>query len=197
MKKLDNIELIKPLIDFPNNDTFYFIQIMRRAKDHPELDKKFNKIIRNYFVYSQEEFENIIPHVIRHCEEAGARGYIRLNKRSAKLCGYKLIKKVADLMTYRQFAAIPDAYTSIAGEFHSDPDKKWLLDFDFNNKDDHFRFEAVKAELKEYIKLEVPSFNGIHLITSPFRLDEYKELLNKYKVDFHKDSPTILFAVIP
>lgn len=197
MKKLDNIDLIKPLIDFPNTDTFYFIQIMRRAKDHPELDKKFNKIIRNYFVYSQDELNNIIPHIIRHCEEAGARGYIRLNKRSAKQSGYKLIKKVADLMTYSQFSAIPDAFTSVAGEYHCDNDKKWLLDFDFNNKDDHFRFEAVKAELKEYIKLEVPSFNGVHLITSPFRLDVHQKTLTLHKVDVHKDNPTILFAAIP
>jgi hypothetical protein len=34
---IDNFELIKPLLEFPNDDIYYHLQILRRGKDHPEL----------------------------------------------------------------------------------------------------------------------------------------------------------------
>ena len=34
---IDNFDSIKELLDFPNDDTFYDLQIIRRGKDHPNL----------------------------------------------------------------------------------------------------------------------------------------------------------------
>ena len=34
---IDNFKLIKLLLRFPDDDTYYHLQIIRRGKDHPEL----------------------------------------------------------------------------------------------------------------------------------------------------------------
>lgn len=194
MKILNNFDNLAKLIDFPSVDVFYFIQIMRRAKDHPEMPKMFNKVIRNYIIGSHEEYESIKPHIVRHCTESGSRAYIRLNKRSKNKNALRLMQKIADLMMYNQYDSIPDAFYSVAGEYHNDPEKKWLVDFDYSSGAD---LNALKETIKDYFILENPSFNGTHLITKPFDLRIHKDWLEKNKVEIHKDHPTILFAAIP
>ena len=50
---IDNFELIKPLLTFPNDDIYYHLQILRRGKDHPELPAA-NRMIKAYFICSLE-----------------------------------------------------------------------------------------------------------------------------------------------
>jgi len=198
MRKLDNFNLLEPFIDFPNEDVFYYFQIMRRGQDHPNEPKSFvNKVIRNYFVNSKENYENLKPHIIRHCEDSRARCYVRLNKRSKRKTGLRLIQKVADLVMNEQFDAIRSAFDSVSGEFHNDPDKKWLIDFDFKTEQDHFVFEKFKQEYGENAILEIPTFNGMHIISKPFDLSKFKQNDGYSNVEIKKDNPTVLYGVIP
>ena len=45
---IDNLKLIESIIDFPNEDTFYKIEIIVRRKDNPDLYENdvFGRVIK-------------------------------------------------------------------------------------------------------------------------------------------------------
>ena len=70
---------------FESSDDFYFLQILKRKKEHPDLGS--NSItVHTYYVNSLEHFKNIEKEVINLCEFHNARAYINLNKRSYSIC---------------------------------------------------------------------------------------------------------------
>ena len=194
---LDNFDIIKPLIDFPTEDTYYFLQIMKRRKDNPEMTTG-NKIVKSYYLYSPFDLETLKPKIIEHCTLNRARAYLRLNKRSLKKTALQCLKRTTDLIITEDYKAMKDIYEHISGEFHADTVKKWILDFDPENvKDIPLAVNAYRQRYYEQILLEIPTVNGIHLVSKPFNLQEYKndkELMSYGLVDVHKDNPTILYA---
>lgn len=195
----DNFDLIRSLLSFPSEDTFYFLQIIARRKDNPTMEKG-EKLIRNYYIYSLEDFDKLKPHIIEHCEKNNARAYFRLNKRSAKLCAMQSLKRITDLIIQEQYRDVNDIYPSIAGEYHADEDKKWLIDIDENTdlmalKFKNWRFKNnPKSDTEDKIDIvaEIPTVSGLHLIVRPFRLDAFmKDFGGKDMI--HKDNPTILY----
>jgi len=195
----DNFDLIRSLLSFPSEDTFYFLQIIARRKDNPTMEKG-EKLIRNYYIYSLEEFDKLKPHVIEHCKKNNARAYFRLNKRSAKLCAMQSLKRITDLIIQEQYRDVNDIYPSIAGEYYADEDKKWILDID--NDVNHTIERIVEWEFQGNPKQDaskisivaiVPTVNGTHLITRPFRMDLFTKVFTSKEVSVHKDNPTILY----
>lgn len=214
--KLDNFELLTPLIDFPDKDTFYFLQIMKRRKDNPEMVRG-NKIIKTYYLYSPDDLINLKTTIIEQCTLHKARAYLRINKRSLKKVALQSLKRVTELLITEDYKAVKDIYEHVAGEFHSDSVKKWILDFDPENVKDipnavnkykEFldsmrdieskipKFEEIFDKDSKFI-LEVPTVNGVHLICKPFNLQvlkKNKELLSLGMVDIHKDACEIIYA---
>ena len=46
---IDNLELIKPLLEFNKENDFYFIQILQRKKDNPEVNGLNNsRTVKSY-----------------------------------------------------------------------------------------------------------------------------------------------------
>ena len=80
---IDNFELIKPLLEFPNDDIYYHLQILRRGKDHPELPAA-NRVIKSYFICSLESLDYVEEEIKKLCEFFGARAYINLTPKSIK-----------------------------------------------------------------------------------------------------------------
>ena len=215
--KLDNFELLTPLIDFPDKDTFYFLQIMKRRKDNPEMETG-NKIIKSYYLYTENDLNNLKPKIIEHCTLNKARAYLRLNKRSLKKVALQCLKRTTDLIITEDYKAMKDIYEHVAGEFHSDSVKKWILDFDPENVKDipnavnkykEFldsmrdieskipKFEEIFDKTDSKFILEVPTVSGVHLICKPFNLQvlkNNKELLSLGLVDIHKDACEIIYA---
>ena len=80
---IDNFELIKPLLTFPNDDIYYQLQILRRGKDHPELPAA-NRMIKAYFICSLEGLDYVEQEIKDLCKFFGARAYINLTPKSIK-----------------------------------------------------------------------------------------------------------------
>ena len=51
---INNLALIKTLIDFPDEDTFYKVEIIQRRKDNPDLPSN-TKLIKTYFINDPEK----------------------------------------------------------------------------------------------------------------------------------------------
>lgn len=190
---VDNFEIIKPLLKFDSINDFYFLQILKRRKDNPGQTGD-SIVIDNHFIYSNDYLDRMGDRIRKQCQDNNARAYIRLNKRNNHKIGLQCLRKIAELLAIEDYKAIKNAYQSVCGEYHSDPVKKWIIDID--EKNEKLENEIIKFinELEpsgEKFITKIPTRAGTHIITTAFRVDEFKK---KYpNVDIHKDNPTILF----
>ena len=199
----NNFDLVRKMLDFGSSDTYYFLQILKRRKDNPDLGKDM-KVIGDYFIYSMEQFNRMEDEIIQVCITHNARAYFRINKRSSKKTAMQMLKRVNDLIISENYKEVKNAFSSVSGEFHGDEDKKWIVDID-DVSIDTFNHSKEQIEIRELIynlQLEtgkepmmkfIPTKSGIHIITRPFNLKNFKE---KYPdVDVHKDNMVILYLV--
>jgi hypothetical protein len=199
----NNFDLVRKMLDFGSSDTYYFLQILKRRKDNPGLGKDM-KVIGDYFIYSMEQFNRMEDEIIQVCVTHNARAYFRINKRSSKKTAMQMLKRVTDLIISENYKEVKNAFSSVSGEFHGDEDKKWIVDID-DVSIDTFNHSKEQIEIRELIynlQLEtgkepmmkfIPTKSGIHIITRPFNLKNFKE---KYPdVDVHKDNMVILYLV--
>ena len=157
-------------------------------------------IIQIFYISSFEYYDKIEERVKFLSTYNNARAYIRLNVRDYKKCSLQMLKKTADLILSEEYHAVKTAYDSVCGEFHFDNDKKWIVDIDKEYL--HLKDDVKNKILNLYhefnmssssIKVEIPTKNGLHLITNPFPLDKFKK---EYPdIHIHKDNPTILFCL--
>lgn len=181
---IDNFNIIGDnFLKFQDKDDFYFLQIIKRRKDNPELAKN-EKLIDSFYIYSLEDYNKLREKIISICNQHNARAYFRLNKRNAKKIGLQALKKITDLVICEDYKAIKNIYPSVCGEFHQDNDKKWILDLDGecakhkelfyealnNTKNDPFnKSSRTNAYGNSYPLIigEIPTKNGIHIVISP------------------------------
>ena len=190
---IDNFELIKPLLTFPNDDIYYHLQILRRGKDHPELPAA-NRMIKAYFICSLEGLDYVEDEVKKLCEFFEARAYINLAPKSIKKTTMLQIKYLAQRAYEGDFKKIWKSWNTCAGEIKGE-EPRWVVDIDSKNikwnyvMDDIDTLEPYDMDTK-YIT-NIPTKSGWHIITTPFNLQQFKE---KYPdIDVHKNNPTILY----
>jgi hypothetical protein len=198
---VNNFDIIKTYLDFTNPDTYYFLQLIQRRKDNPDLGKDMH-IIDDIFIYNMGQYERMEAEIIATCKLHNARAYFRLNKRSLKKSAMQLLKKVTTMIIDENYKSVKNAYSSVSGEFNNDDDKKWIVDIDNVILDGNFGYkhESMLCTLRN-LQIEtgreplvnlIPTKNGIHIITRPFNVNEFKK---KYpSIDIHKDNPTILYV---
>jgi len=190
---VNNFKQIGKLLSFPDENAFYFLEIIKRRKENPEMDRH-QRLIKDFYIFSLDEFDKLKEKLITLCDENNARAYFRLNRRDAKKLAFLYNERLAKLLTTEDYKSVPKIYASVVGKFHQDPDKKWLIDIDFV---DHIDVDNMVAFINALqpegnkVVAEIPTKNGVHLITTPFRMNEFKK---EYpKVEVHRDNPTVLY----
>lgn len=202
---VNNTAKIGTMLSFVDKDDFYFVQIFKRRKDNPDLDRD-QIVIDNFYIDSMEDYIKKVPHIINVCDAENARAYLRVNKRNYKKLAQHMLKRVVNIVFTENCKALRNSFDSVAGEFHADPDKKWIVDIDWIEFDkiDNISREFLLSELLSFLEtlqleaerepmLEIlPTKNGVHIITRPFSLLTFR---GKFpKIDVHKDNPTILYC---
>ena len=201
-KKMNNFDLIRKMLSFPDENAFYFLQILKRRKDNPDLEKDMIHIA-DYYIYSLEQFDSIKQRIIDQCDSENARAYFRLNRRDAKKVAMQVLKITVDHIMSENYRAVKNAFASCAGEFNSDPDKTWIVDIDnisidtFNHSEEQHKMRELILDLQRETENEsmmkfIPTKGGIHIITRPFNLNKFREQYPD--IDVHKDNPTILYC---
>lgn len=206
---LNNLDIIKPLLTFSNEDDFYYLQILQRSKDeNPENikikgSKNNSRVIKNYYINSISHLEDMMPEIIELCKLFNARASIRLNKRSYRKVGLRSLQKIAGIISNGEYKHIKYSYSKSCGLGHNAGENKtWILDLDDIN------IISGKKQIEEIInyidslhpiqennisklKALIPSKTGVHIISSPFNIKDFRE---KYQnIDIHKDNPTNLY----
>lgn len=202
---INNFPQIRNLLSFPTSESFYFLEIIKRRKENPEMERH-QKLIKDFYIYSFKEFDELEGKVIELCEENNARAYFRLNGREGKQVALQYLKRIAELLLTEDYKAIPRSYASVVGEFCRKEGKTWLIDIDnpesgvYTAGDIAGRVaNRIRDIYSEYNKdgedpivAEINTKNGIHLITKPFRKDLFTS--GYPDIDIHNDNPTILYV---
>lgn len=199
---IDNKELIVPLLEFPHKDSFYFVQILQRKKDHKGTtlggSNNSSRLIKAYYVTSKEKLEAYWQEMVKLAEVFNARVSINLNPRSFEKTAFECLIKMANQMKNRDFYNVRKAYDSVCGIFQDELDKRWIVDID---KEDLDKTEEI-AKFVEYLQgsilnknykilARIPSKSGMHLITNPFNKAIFSETFPKIEV--HCNNPCNIF----
>jgi hypothetical protein len=200
---VDNLKIIIPFLKFDDEDDFYYLQILQRKKENPQLGSN-SRVIKNYYIGSIEYLDGKYDEIKTLCNVFNARASIRLNKRSYRKVAFKLLENVAHTMSNSDYIHVSNSYDRACGQSHNDKNKKWILDLDhttelFYNEVEIERIkDLVRSVYSSYcfdgrdpILGLIPSKNGFHLITSPFNLMIANE--KGLNIDIHKDNPVNLY----
>lgn len=204
---IDNFESIKSLMRFKEGkDSFYFIQIMQRAKDGTDI-KKNNRIITNYYITSLDYLDDRMEEIKTLCRIFHARSYISINPCSFKKSCIHAIGEISDIMLNESYRSIINLMPTLAGKYSDGGNEKlWIIDYDTKDLSymDEVR-EAIKnANGKEgkgndKVKAIIPTKNGYHIMTTPYNPQETEELFKRIskeigqEISIHKNSPTLLY----
>jgi len=191
---IDNFEQIKQYLTFDSSDDFYYVQIIQRRKENPEL-KTNNYMVKSYTITSADYLEMKKKEIVTLCELHNARAYINLNKRSFEKCAYHSMKKLTDVILAKSFKSAKKVFDSVASAHSADKEKKWLIDVDDMEFPSPLMMAHIEHNCKPYdpdkIIGVIKTLNGCHLITKPFNIVQFRE---KYPdVEVKKNSPTLLY----
>ncbi len=191
---VDNIKLILPLLTFNCKDDFYYLQILQRKKENPQLGSN-SRVIKNYYITSEDYLINRYDEIIELCKVFNARAMIRLNKRSFEKVGYKTMVNLSNTIMNKEFSFLSKSYDRACGLGHNDLNKTWILDIDFKDCNEVEVSKALNFTVPYELIVKLPSKNGVHFITKPFRLDTFIIYCkkNEINVEIHKDNPTNLY----
>lgn len=196
---VDNFDQLAEFITFESVRDFYFVQIIRRAKDVPEIGSN-NQYIKSYSVYSSEELLEKKIRIMDLCNRMGARAYMHPAPRNDETIALMMLEETAKLIRERQYPNTRNLWTTMCGRYIAPGGKRlWIIDVDGVGVTDSDERIHLISMLDSYQPINVPkerawvpTKNGWHLITIPFDLNAFK---NEFpNIDVHKNNPTLLYC---
>jgi hypothetical protein len=192
---IDNIELIKPLLNFSEPGDFYMLYIFIRKKDQPEGERDNHQSVRTiktYCVESIEYLEKRYDEIKQLCEMFKARAYIHVQKQNHRDVSLNMMVALAQ--------KIQDGNHKQQGLFDSVVDqiktleKNWVVDIDLKDRlfcEEVAEFINTLKPEGDKIKTAIPTKNGYHLITKRFDVKTFSEIYPEIQIQ--KKNPTLLF----
>jgi hypothetical protein len=193
---IDNIELIKDLLNFENEGDFYMLYVFKRKKDQPEGERDNHQSVRTiktYCVDSVEYLEKRYDEIKQLCEMFKARAYIHVQKQNHKDVSLEMMVSLAERIRNGQNIQ-KGLFDSVVGQIKT-YEKRWIIDVDTK---DETELNAVKFAINKFCNPEgdkvhsvIPTKNGYHIITDRFDVMEFKKHFPD--TDIQKKNPTLLF----
>ncbi len=192
---INNIELIKPLLNFTNEGDFYMLYIFKRKKDQPEGERDNHQSVRTiktYCIDSVEYLEKRWDEIVGLCEMFKARAYIHIQKQNHKDVSLEMMMALAQKIRDGQHNQ-KNLFDSVVGQMKT-YEKRWIVDLDTTDENEVVRMtKVINVTRPEGDKVEaiIPTKNGYHFITKRF---DVKMFENVYPhVDIQKKNPTLLY----
>jgi len=191
---IDNIELIKPLLNFSDEGDFYMLYIFKRKKDQT-TDKSNHQSVRtikSYTISSIEYLEERYDEIKQLSELFKARAYIHVQKQNHKDVGLSMITEIVNRIQSGQINQ-SHVFDSVVGQLKTN-EKRWVVDLDTKDEDEVVRItKVINVTRPEGDKIEaiIPTKSGYHFITKRFDTQMFNNIYPI--VDIHKKNPTLLF----
>jgi hypothetical protein len=208
---IDNIELIKPLLNFENEGDFYMLYVLKRKKDQPKGERDNHQSVRtikSYCIESIEYLEKRYDEIKQLCEMFKARAYIHVQKQNHKDVSLEMMVSLADKIKNGQNNQ-KNLFDSVVGQLKT-YEKRWVVDVDDVKPFSplmmwHIEYECKPITVRKFdevgipigyevgpkIESVIPTKNGHHLITKRFDVMEFKKKFPD--VDVQKKNPTLLY----
>lgn len=200
---INNIDIIKPLLNFEEKGDFYMLYVFKRKKDQPEGEKDNHQSVRTiktYCIESVDHLERRYDEVMQLCEMFKARAYIHVQKQNHRDVSLDMLVSLAERIK-NGVQNQKGLFDSVVGQIKTQ-EKRWIIDID-NVSVDGFNHSPSQIEMREYInELQkeagkeqgmtfIKTKSGFHVITQPFNVMKFKE---RYpEVDIQKKNPTLLY----
>lgn len=192
---INNIELIKPLLNYENKGDFYMLYVFKRKKDQPEGERDNHQSVRTiktYCIESIDHLERRYDEIIQLCEMFKARAYIHVQKQNHFDVSLNMMAALAQKIQNGNHNQ-KGLFDSVVGQIKTQ-EKRWIVDIDTKDGRTIFEIEAAvnmsKPEGNKIITT-IPTKNGVHLITERFDSRSFGELYPD--IDIQKKNPTLLY----
>ena len=192
---IDNINLIKPLLNFEEKGDFYMLYVFKRKKDQPESERDNHQSVRTiktYCVDSVEYLDKRYDEIKMLCEVFKARAYIHVTKQNHKDVAMNMITEIVSRIQSGQINQ-QHVFDSVVGQIKTQ-EKRWIIDVDDKDVRELVRItEVVHATRPEGDKLDacIPTKNGYHLITKRFDVEMFRNVFPH--IDIQRKNPTLLY----
>jgi hypothetical protein len=194
---IDNIEIIKNLLNFENEGDFYPLMVLKRKKDQPEGEKKHHQSVRTiktYHISNLEYLDERYDEIKRLCEMFRARAYINVQKQNHKDVSLNMMVELAERIRNGHHIQ-KYLFDSVVGKMKT-RESRWVVDVDTKSwvtahAIHQFINEGVRPDDNDKIEAVVPTKNGYHFITKRFDVKKFSEQYPN--IDIGKKNPTILF----
>jgi hypothetical protein len=200
---IDNLNIIKTLLNFEKEGDFYMLYVFKRKKDQPEGEKDNHQSVRTiktYCIDSVQYLEKRYDEIKLLCEMFNARAYIHVQKQNHSDVSLDMMVSLAERIK-NGVKNQKGLFDSVVGQIKTN-EKRWIIDID-NVSIDDFTYYKYYIEMREYInelQLEakkeqgmtyIKTKSGFHIITQPFNVMKFKQ---RYPdVDIQKKNPTLLY----
>jgi len=199
---INNLDLIKPILNFDEVGDFYMLYVFKRKKDQPEGERDNHQSVRtikSYCVDSIEYLEKRYDEIIQLCEMFKARAYIHVQKQNHKDVAMNMITEIVSRIQSGQINQ-QHVFDSVVGQIKTQ-EKRWIIDIDTQSI--HIKNMMINiingvrpTDNGSKIETIIPTKNGIHLITKRFDVIEFTNRLaerGEVVPDIQKKNPTLLY----
>ena len=211
---IDNLNLIKPLLNFDDEDDFYMLYVFKRKKDQStdKANHQSVRTIRSYCIKSVEQLEERYDEIKMLCEVFKARAYIHIQKQSHKDVSLDMLVTLAERIKCGQHKQ-QGLFDTVVGQIKTN-EKRWIVDID--TKDDSIVESIINTidnckpirsrafvttysggtvnyslDIVTKVIQKIPTKSGYHLITEKFDVQEFKKQYPD--IDIQKKNPTLLY----
>ena len=192
---INNIDIIKPLLNFEKQGDFYMLYVFKRKKDQPEGERDNHQSVRtikSYCIESIEHLERRYEEIKQMCEMFKARAYIHVQRQNHFDVSLNMMVELAQRIQNGQHNQ-KGLFDSVVGQIKT-TEKRWIVDLDTTDEDEIVRMtKVINVTNPEGDKINaiIPTKNGFHFITKRF---DVKMFENVYPhVDIQKKNPTLLY----
>jgi hypothetical protein len=140
---IDNLEIIKPLLNFDKEGDFYMLYVFKRKKDQPEGEKDNHQSVRTiktYCIKSIEHLEKRYDEIKQLCEMFKARAYIHIQKQNHRDVSLNMMVELAQRIQNGQHNQ-NGLFDSVVGQIKTQ-EKRWIVDVDM--KDENVLMRIMK-----------------------------------------------------
>lgn len=195
---IDNLEIIKPLLNFEKQGDFYMLYVFKRKKDQPEGERDNHQSVRTiktYCIESIDDLERRYDEIKQMCEMFKARAYIHVQKQNHFDVSLNMMVALAQRIQDGQHNQ-KGLFDSVVGQIKT-KEKRWIVDVDTKDEEVLLKImkiiNGVKPEGNK-IYSTIPTKNGFHLITGRFDVLEFQKYFMRGDVpDIQKKNPTLLY----
>ena len=196
---IDNIQQIKPLLDFSDPGDFYMLYVLKRKKDQPEGERDNHQSVRTiktYCIESLDHLERRYDEIKQLCEMFKARAYIHVQKQNHRDVSLNMMVSLAERIKSGNHNQ-KGLFDSVVGQIKTQ-EKRWIVDIDTKDEVHVHRtahiIDSIRPDGSKIVAV-VPTKNGYHFITKRFDVLEFNKRMSPYGEvpDIQKKNPTLLY----